>query len=126
VDASVIEQTIFAGRNNALRLLLLSDGEPLADLSGLTRAVLKIGDAEFDSAAGASLRWDVPHTIRRWDADAGAWVDVAAQAIEVAVGTDAQLPPPGRYPGCSLVTFDADHPAGIEWAGATRLDVVVA
>lgn len=107
-------ETVYLTHDNGSDLLLVADGVPLDDLSGITRVVIDLGDDQIDSAdlQGAEIWWTDTTTYR------GATVPVLRFKLGNRTGLVA-----GDYYGCRLITYDPSNPNGIVWSDELTLVV---
>lgn len=89
-------EVVYLGRDNTVDLLLKADGSA-QDLSGVTRMVLVVGDAEIDSDA---FDWDTGTTGK----------------VVLALGDETISE--GTYTAW-LVVYDGSNPDGIVWGSFT-------
>lgn len=100
-------------RDGTLDLVLTDDGEPVRDLSAITRIVFTLGSVTVDSDLDAdAITWGNRRDIE------GAPCDFVAIRHAALAGLS------GVYQG-ELVTYDADHPNGLSWTDYTPVEAFV-
>jgi len=101
-----IAAPIYSGRDNVLNLVLSADGVVLADLSGVTRAVVDLdgGTTVIDSdIAGGGVIWWTDTVSHR-----GATVDV----LSLQLGDQGITA--GTYSDVTVVIYDSTYPNGLQ------------
>lgn len=110
-----MREIVYQGRDNAIDLVLLADGEPVA-LDVITRVVLEVGETTLDSDAlglGVGQPFDPTKSVTY----EGASVD----ALTLRLGGQGLTP--GDHDNCRLIVYDPDHPSGLVWTDALALEV---
>lgn len=106
---------VFTGRDNIIRLVLIADGDVLADLSGVTRVVVDMdgGTTVIDSdiAGGGVIWWTDQQSYR------GQTVDV----LSLQLGD--QSIPVGAYSDVELIVYDSTYPNGLRVENAVKITV---
>lgn len=111
----VIAENVYNGRDNTIDLVLINKGSVLTDLSGVTRATVKVDDSNtFDSAAtgGGSILW--------WT-DSMTYRGVSTDVLKIKLG--AQSLATGEYTGCDVVVYDATNTNGLQVENPIKLTV---
>jgi len=93
----------YAGRDNPRTLVIANDRAAIADLSGVTRVTVQVGEALIDSDLVDSRVIDWTGTVT--------YQGQSVDALRLALG--GQPLDPGLYEDCELVIYDADHPGGL-------------
>lgn len=113
--AQAIRAPVYIGRDNVIRLVLITDGDVLADLSAVTRVTLDLdgGTTVVDSAiAGGSVIWWTDTDTYR-----GATVDV----LSLQLGDQGLTA--GTYSDVELVIYDAIYTNGLRLENDLQLTV---
>jgi len=115
-DFPVISETVYNGRDNTIDLVLINKGSILTDLSGVTRATIKVGSDTLDSAAtgGGSILW--------WS-DSMTYRGTSTDVLKIKLG--AQSLATGEYTGCDVVVYDATNTNGLQVENPFKLTVTV-
>lgn len=110
----VISENVYLGRDNTIDFVLINAGSILTDLSGVTRATIKVGSDTFDSAAtgGSSILW--------WT-DSLTYRGVSTDVLKIKLG--AQALTTGEYTGCDVVVYDATNTNGLQVENPVKLTV---
>lgn len=111
---SRVTETVYLDRDNIISLVILEDGEPVADLSGITRVVLTVAGAVLDSdVVGATVIW--------WT-DQVTYEEQTVDALSLRLGHEDLTP--GTYEDGCLVLFNVYNPAGVVYAKNLRFKIV--
>ena len=109
-----IAAPVYAGRDNVLTLVLYADGVLLADLSGVTRAVVDLdgGTTVIDSDSAPGAIW---------------WTDTAnhrGQSVDVlTLQLGNQGIAAGTYSGVEVILYDSTYPNGLQVENPITLTV---
>lgn len=108
-----VRETIYDGRDNVISLVILEDGAPVADLSGLTRVVFTVGGVTVDS--------DDVGTDVIWWTDTDTYETQTVDVLKLRLGHQAI--PVGSYSDGCLVLFDSVSTNGIIYANDMKIAV---
>jgi N-methylhydantoinase A/oxoprolinase/acetone carboxylase beta subunit len=113
-DFPVIAEIVYNGRDNTIDLVLINKGSVLTDLSGVTRATIKVGDTTMDSSAtgGGSILW--------WS-DSMTYRGTSTDVLKIKLG--AQALTTGEYTGCDVVVYDATNTNGLQVENPFKITV---
>ena len=113
-DFPVISENVYNGRDNTIDLVLINKGSVITDLSGVTRATVKIGIDTFDSSAtgGGSILW--------WS-DSMTYRGTSTDVLKLKLG--AQSLTTGEYTGCDVVVYDSTNTNGLQVENPFKLTV---
>lgn len=112
--ANPIEAGVWTGRDNALALVLIADGQAVADLSGVTRAVVDLDGSQVvdsDLVGAGVIWWNEQESYR------GALVDV----LKLRLGGQGLTP--GVYQNVEVVVYDGNNPNGLIVETGTKITV---
>lgn len=110
----VIAEAVYNGRDNIITLVLSNNGAVITDLSGLTRATVKIdATTTIDSAvAGSGVIW--------WT-DSVSYRGTSTNVLRFKLGGQAITA--GEYAGCEVVIYDATLTNGVQIESPLKLTV---
>ena len=110
----VIAEAVYNGRDNNITLVLSNNGAVITDLTGLTRATVKLDDSTtIDSdIAGSSVIW--------WS-DSVTYRGVSTNVLRLALG--GQSLTAGEYSNCEVVVYDSVLTNGAQLQSPLKLTV---